>query len=252
MFLRKKRTTFEVKKRCAIYQLPDDQDPEWEHREWWSNNVRSGYNEAANKGDFTGRPYNRIDTLFLPTQMSFQGPCGSMSSAELSGSDLTSHSVSKETIAPDELDLFGRDWICWWKDGPGHNKGWRSSRYLKIMSKGKRAKYQLSSLGRRSSLTYVNASKATKTYLAITQFSSHIAVPKDMLRQKPTFCQGHSSYQPESSWQAMNEAGLENTILLPSSRARCEPWMTKSIDLLDIEEAWTPKDSFSANSEVSK
>ena len=249
--LRRRKPTFEVNKQCAIYQLPDDQDPEWEHREWWSNSVQFGYNEAANKGDFTGRPYNRIDTLFLPTQMSFQGPCSSTSSAELSGSDLISHPVSKETIAPNELDLFGRDWLCWWKDGPGHNKDWRSSRYLKVMSKAKREKYQLSSLGRRS---YLNSSKATNYHLAITQFPPHIGVPKDTLRQKPTFCQGHSSYlKPKSSWQAMNEVGLnKKTIFLPKSGARCEPWMTNPIDSLDIEEARTPEDRISADSKVSK
>ena len=183
--------------------------------------------------------------------MSFQGPCGSTSSAELSGSDLTSHAVSKETIAPGELDLFGRDWIRRWKDGPGHNKDWRSSRYLKSMRKGERAKYQLSSLGRRSCL---NPSKATNYYLAIIQFPPHIAVPKDMLRQKSTSCQGHSSYlKPKSSWQAMNEMGLnKKTSFLPKSRARCEPWMTNPIDPLDIEEARRPKDRFSAESEVSK
>lgn len=235
----------------AIFQPTNDQSSRKERREKWSNHVWFCDNESSSKGIFTWRLDNQVDTIFFPEKMSFQGPYNSRSSTEIGDSDLLSHSISKSTIAPGELDLFGRDRVRRWKDGPGHNKDWRSSRYLKSMRKGERAKYQLSSLGRRS---YSNPSKATNNYLAITQFPPHIAIPKDMLRQKSACCQGHSSYlRPKSSWQAMNEAGLnKKTNFLRKSRAGCQPSMTGPIDLLDIEEDWKSNDRFSAGSEVSK
>lgn len=257
-WLRTLKITYEVGEQYVIHQLSDYQDseldPEWKHRGWWNDSVRLVYDEAANNGDFPRRPYNRIDTLFLPKKMPFGGPCGSTSSAELGASDLPSHSFSREIIAPNEIDLYGRDRMSWWKDGPGRNKDWRSCRYLKAMSKGKWAKYRLSSLGCRSPFSYLIASKETKHYPAITHFSPHAAIPKDMLRQKPTSRQGHSScLNPKFSWQAMKKVGLtKKTIFSPKSRARCEPWMTKPIDMLDIEEARMPKLRFSANSEVSR
>ena len=235
----------------ATYQPTNDQHPRKGRCEKWSNNLRSCDNESSSKGTFTGRLDNPIESLFFPKKMSFQGPYNSKSRAEIGDSDLLSHSGSKETIAPSELDLFGRDYIRRWKDGPGRNKDRRSSRYLKSMRKGERAKYQLSSPGRRS---YLIPSKVTNGYLAITQFPPYIAVPKDMLRQKSTSCQGHSSYlRPKSSWQAMNEAGLnKKTSFLRKSHARCEPSMTGPIDSLDIEEARKSHDRLSADSEVSK
>lgn len=102
----------------AIYQPTNDQHSGKEHREKWSKNVRLRYNEAVRKGVFTERPDNQIDTLFLLKKTLSQGPCGSTSSAEIRGSNLLSHSVSEETVAPNGLDLFGRDWIRRWKDGP--------------------------------------------------------------------------------------------------------------------------------------
>ena len=183
--------------------------------------------------------------------MSFHGPCGGTSGAEIGGSAPLSHSIGEESTALNRLDLFGRDWIRRWKDGPGHNKDWRPSRFLKSMRKGEQAKYQLSSLGCKS---HLNPSKATNHYLAITQFPSYIAVPKDMLRQKSTSCHGHSSYlKPKSSWRAMYEMGLnQKIILLPKSRARSKPWITDATDSFDIEEARRPRDGFNAESEVSK
>ncbi|KAK0509952.1 hypothetical protein JMJ35_007346 [Cladonia borealis] len=239
-----------VERKSVIYQLPDGQDPEWEHRGWWSKLVRLGYNEVANKSDFTRRPYNRVDTLFLPKRKSFGASGGSTFSTEIVGSGLTSHFVSEGIIVPNGLDLFGREWIRRWKDGPGRNKDWRSSRYLKPMKEGEGAKYQLSSLGRRS---YLNLSQATNYYLGITRIPPHIAVPKEMLRQKSTSCHGHSSYlKPKSSWRAMYEMGLnQKIILLPKSRARSKPWITDATDLFDIEEARRPRDGFNAESEVS-
>ena len=235
----------------AIYQPTNNQHSGKERREKWSKNVRFRYNEAASKGVFTERPDNQIDTLFSPKKISSQGPCGSTSSAEIRESILLSHSVSEETIALNELDFFGRDWIRRWKDGPGRNKDWKSSCYLKSMRKRGQAKFQVSSLGRRSNM---DPSKATNYYLAIAHSPSHIAVPKDMLRQKSTFCQGRSSYlKPKSSWQAMNEVGLnKKTVFLSKSCARCEPWMTDPIDSLDIEKFWRPEDRFSADPEDSK
>ena len=234
----------------AICGLTNDQHPRKGRREKWSNNVRLWHDEAASKGVFTGGLDNQIDTLFFK-KVPFLGPCGSTSSTEIGGSALSSHSIGEASIAPNKLDHLGRDWIRRWKDGPGHNKDWRSSRYLKSMRKGERAKYQLSSLGRGS---YLNPSKATNYYLAITQFPPHIAVPKDMLRQKSISCQGHSScLKPKSSWQAMNEMGLnKKTTFLRKTRARCEPWMASPIDSLDIEDAWRPKDRLSSESEISK
>ena len=207
--------------------------------------------EAACKGAPTGRLYSRIDTLFFRQKMSFQSPCGSTSGAEVGGSEFLSHPVSEETIAPGELDHFGRNWIRRWKDGPGRNKDWRSNRYLKPMRKGEWAKYQLSSLGRRSCS---KRSKATNHHLSNTPFPPNIAVPKDMLRHKSTSCKGHGSYlKPKTSWQAMNEVGLNRKInFLSKSRARCEPWMTDLTDSLDIEEARRLKDRFSADQEIPK
>ena len=235
----------------AIYQPTNHQHSGMEHREKWSKNMQFRYNEAASKGVFTERPDNQIGTLFVLKKILSQGPCSSTSSAEISGSNLLSHSVSEETVAPNELDLFGRDWIRRWKDGPGRNKDWKSSCYLTSMRKRGQAKFQVSSLGSRSNL---DPSKATNYYLAITHSPSHIAVPKDMLRQKSTSCQGHlSCLKPKSSWQAMNEVGLnKKTISLPKSRARCEPWMTDPVDSWDIEEARRLQDRFSAEPEVSK
>ena len=234
-----------------VCQPTKDQHSGKGHREKWTNNVRFGYHEAASKGVFTVRLDKQINTIFLPKKMSFQGSCSSTSNSKIGGFDSLSHSVSEETIASGELDLFGRDWIRRWKDGPGHSKDWRSSRYLKSVRKGERAKYQLSSLARRSCL---DSFKATNHYPAISQSQPHIAVPRDMLRQKSTSCQGHSScLKSKSSWQAMNEVGLDKkTIFLPKSRARCEPWMTNAINSLDIEEARRPKDIFSAESQVFK
>ena len=236
---------------CPVGWESPEMVPRKGRREKWSNNVRLWHDEAASKGASTGRLYSRIDTLFFPQKMSFQSPCGSTSSAEVGGSELLSHPVSDETIAPGELDHFGRNWIRRWKDGPGRNKDWRSNCYLKPMRKGEWAKYQLSSLGRRSCL---KRSKATNHHLANTPSPPQIAVPKDMLRQKSTSWQGHRSYlEPKSSWQAMSEVGLnKKTNFLPKSRARCEPWTTDLIDSLDNEEARRPKDRFSANPEISK
>lgn len=133
----------------------------------------------------------------------------------------------------------------------GRNKDWKSSRYQKSMRKRERAKFQVSSAGRRS---YLDPSKATNCYLAITHSPPHITVPKDMLRQKSTSWHGHSScLKPKSSWQATNEMGLnKKTIFLPKSRARCKPWMTDPTDSLDIEEVQRQDDRFSADLEVSK
>ena len=233
-------------RQSAIYQPTNDQHSRKGRCEKCSNNVR-----FCGKGIITGRLDIQVDTLFFPEKMSFQGPYNSKSSVEIVKSDSLSHRVSKETIAPSELDLFGRDRIRRWKDGPGHNRDWRSSRFLKSMRKGEQAKYQLSSLGCKS---HLNPSKATNHYLAITQFPSYIAVPKDMLRQKSTSCQGHSSYlKPKSSWRAMYEMGLnQKIILLPKSRARSKPWITDATDSFDIEEARSPRDGFNAESEVSK
>lgn len=163
------------------------------------------YNEAASKGVLAGRVDNQFDTLFFLKITSSQGPCSSTSSAETTGSNLLNHSVGEETIAPNELDLFGRDWIHRWKDGPGRNKEWRASRYLKSLRKGERAKCQLLPSERRSPPRYLYRSKAASHHLAITHSPPHIAVPKDMLRQKSTSCQSHSScLKPKSPWRATN------------------------------------------------
>ena len=252
----------------AGLKLTNDQYLGTEHRERFSNSVRFCYNQAADKGVFTGKLYNQIDLCFLPEQMLSQGLYGSTPNAEISGSDFTSHSVSKtmvdpivmieetktEPIATDKLDLLGRDRMYWWKNGPGHNKDWRPCRYVKSVRKGERAKYQLLPSERRSSLIYLYPSKAASHHLAITQSPHHIAVPKGMLRQKPPLCQGNSSnVRPKSSWEAVNEVALnKKTIVSPKSRARWKPWMTNPIDLMHIEEAWTPDDRVIANSEISK
>ena len=235
----------------GIYQSTSDQHSRKGQCEKWSNNVRFCYKGFSSKGIFTGRLDIQVDIHLFPKKMSFRTPYNSKSSAEIGESDLLSHCVSKETVAPGGPDLVGRNWIRWWKIGPGRGKDWRSSRYLKSMRKGEWAKHQLSSLGRRSRLI---PSKAANYYLAIAQAPSHIAVPKDMLRQKSRSCQRHSSYlRPKSSWQAMNEAGLnKKTNFLRKSRARCEPPMTGPMDSLDIEEARRPNDTISADSEVSK
>ena len=151
---------------------------------------------------------------------------------------------------PNGLDLFGREWIRRWKDGPGRNKDWRSSRYLKSVKEGEGAKYQLSSLGRRS---YLNLSQATKIYLGTTRILPNIAVPKNMMRQKSNSCQVHSSnFKPKSSWQAMNKVDFKKkTMFPPKSHARCKPWITDAIDSFDIEEARRPRDEFNTESEVS-
>ena len=235
----------------TIYQPTNDQHSVKEHRKKWSQNLRFCYNEAASKRAFTRRPDNQIHTLFFPRKMSSPGPCGSTSGAEIGGSKLLSQSVSDEIVAPNEVGVFSRKSIGRWKDGPGRSKDWRSSRSLKSMRTGERAKFQLSSLKRRS---YLNPSKATNCYLAITHLPPHIEVPKDMLKQKSTSCQGHAScLKPKSTWQATNQMGLnKKTFPLPKSRVRCEQWMTDPIDSLDIEESWRTEDRFNADPELSK
>ena len=238
----------------AIYQPTNDQYSGKEHPEKWSRIVRFCYNKGASKGVFTGRVDNQIETLFFLKKMSFQGPCGSTSSTEIRESNSLSHSVSEETVEPNELDHFGCDWIRRWKAGPGRNKDWRSSRYLKSLRKAEQGKYQLLPLGGRSSPRYLYRSKAASHHLAITHSPPHIAVPKNMLRQKSTSCQGHSSIlKPKSAWQAKNEMGLnKKTIHIPKSPARCKPRMTDSINSLDIEEAQRLEGRFSAEPEVFK
>ena len=238
----------------SMYQPTNDQDSEKERREKWTKIVRFYYNEAASKGILAGRVDNQIDTLFFLKITSSQGACGSTSSAETTGSNLLNHSVGEESNAPSDLDLFGRDWIHRWKDGAGHNKDWRSSRYLKYSRKGERAKYQLLSPGRRSSPRNLNRSKAASHHLAITHSAPHIEVPRDMLKQKSTSCQGHPAcFKPKSTSQAMNKVGLnKKTKCSVKSSARCEPWMTDPIDSLDIEESCRSEDRFNADSEASK
>ena len=235
----------------AIYQSTNDQHSVKEHRKKWSKNLRFCYNEAASKRAFTGRPDNQIHTVFFPKEMSSPGPCGSTSGAEIGGSNLLSQSVSDEIVAPNEVGVFSRKLVDRWKGGPGRSKDWRSSRSLKSMRKGQQAKFQLSSSKRR---LYLNPSKATNCCLAITHLPPHIEVPKDMLRQKSTSCQGHSScLKPKSSWRATNQMGLnKKTFPLPKSRVRCEQWMTDPIDSLDIEESWRTEDRFNADPERSK
>ena len=235
----------------AIYQSINDQHSVKEHRKKWSKNLRFCYNEAASKRAFTGRPDNQIHTVFFPKEMSSPGPCGSTSGAEIGGSNLLSQSVSDEIVAPSAVGVFSRKLVGRWKDGPGRSKDWRSSRSLNSMRKGQQAKFQLSSLKRRS---YLNPSKATNCYLAITHLPPHIEVPRDMLKQKSTSCQGRSScLRPKSTWQVMNQGGLnKKTKCLVKSSARCEPWMTDPVDSLDIEESWRSEDRFNADPEVSE
>ena len=232
----------------AIYQPTNNEHSKARRFEKWSNNLRPCDDESSSKGIFTGRINKLVDSRFFSKKVSFQGPYDSKSSAEIGELDLLSLSGSKETIT---LDIFGRDYIRWWKDGPGSSKDWRTSRYLKSPRKGEQEKYQFPSLRHRS---YVIPSRVTNDYPVITQFPPYIVVPKDMLRQKSTSCQGHSSYlKPKSSWRAMYEMGLnQKTILPPKSRARCKPWITNAIDSFDIEEAWRPRDEFNAELEVSK
>ena len=238
----------------SLYQPINDQDSGKERREKWTQIVRFYSNEAASKGVLAGSVDNQIDTLFLLKITSSQGPCGSTSSAETTGSNLLNHSIGEVTVAPNELDLFGRDWIHRWKDGAGRNKDWRSTRYLKCLRKGERAKCQLLPSGRRSSPRNWYRSKAASHHLAITHSAPHIAVPKDMLRQKSTSCQGHSScLKPKSTWQAMNDVGLNTkTKFAVKSSTRCEPWMNDPMDSLDAEESWMSEDRFNTNPEISK
>ena len=237
----------------VIYQPTNDQDSEKEHREKWTQIVRFCYSEAAGNGVLAGRVDKQIDALFLK-KTSSQNPCNSTSSTKITGSNLLNHSIGEETVAPNELDLFGRDWIHRWKDGAGHNKDWRPTRYMKCLRKGERAKGQLLPSGRRSSPRNLYRSKAASHHLAITHSAPHIAVPKDMLRQKSTSCQGHSScLKPKSTWQAMNDVGLNTkTKFSVKSSTRCEPWMNDPIDSLDAEESWRSEDRFNTNPEVSK